>query len=211
MNLAVRWVRKATLLASAVLAAACAGDFPPGQRPDIGQSWEPLAPQRDLYPARDQSSGTQDVGGDGPVIARDTRTPTGCKADEQAFSGHCYRRASGLPMTYAEARTNCSSSGGKVAVLETKAEDDFVYGLLSSTTKGCWIGLSRSNGTWGWEGGAALSYANWAPGEPNNESGFEDCAVLWGPGLVYPEMRAKWNDVPCHDPGRDTAVCERAP
>lgn len=205
-------MRGAMALLGGLLVSGCAGDFPPGGRPDISQSWEPLAPQRDLYPARENgATPPADGGSDGPSVNRDTRPPSLCKSDEQEHGGHCYRRASGIAMTYAEARANCASSNGQVVALEGKAEDDFVYGMLASTTTGCWIGLVRSGANWTWEGGGALSYANWAPGEPNNENDLEDCAVLWGPGLTYDEMRGKWNDVPCHDPGRDTVVCERVP
>lgn len=204
-------MRGARVLLLSLLLGGCAGDFPPGGRPDISQSWEPLTPQRDLYPSRENGNLPPDGGVDGPAINRDTRPPSKCRSDEQEYAGRCYRRASGIAMTYAEARANCASSGGAVVALETQQEDAFVYGMLASTTKGCWIGLVRSGGTWTWEGGAAVSYTNWAPGEPNNENNLEDCAVVWGPGLTYPEMRAKWNDVPCHDPGRDTVVCERVP
>jgi hypothetical protein len=60
-----------------------------------------------------------------------------------------------------------------------------------------WIGLARSSGatTFGWVTSEAVTYTNWAPGEPN---GTGSCARLRTTG---------WADIGCDQ--SYAAVCER--
>ncbi|ETN79331.1 hypothetical protein NECAME_18145, partial [Necator americanus] len=43
-----------------------------------------------------------------------------------------------------------------------------------------WIGLTQANypasKDWTWTDGTAVTYLNWAPGEPNDSKGVEHCA-----------------------------------
>ena len=69
------------------------------------------------------------------------------------------------------------------------AEVDPVTWYIGFTDRG------SSEGTFRWVDGAEVVYTAWAPGEPNDAGGSEDCTVLnWGetPG-------ADWNDQNCAD------------
>ena len=54
-----------------------------------------------------------------------------------------------------------------------------------------WIGYTdaATEGAWVWVSGAPVGYERWAPDEPNDSGGAEDCAQLvsWG----------GWNDNAC--------------
>lgn len=55
-----------------------------------------------------------------------------------------------------------------------------------------WIGLERAaNGQFNWVDGSELDYTYWAPNEPNNYGGDEDCGAIWN-------YRGKWNDYRCN-------------
>lgn len=113
-----------------------------------------------------------------------------------------------------QASANASQAGlegvpelkGHLATITSQAENDFVHGLLTSSS---WLGGSDNavEGEWRWvegpeagqqfwqglAGGSAVNgaYTNWAPGEPNQ---------FFGPGNPenYAHMRADglWNDLP---------------
>lgn len=57
-----------------------------------------------------------------------------------------------------------------------------------------WIGLNdvTTPGTWTWADGDAVTYTNWAPGQPDSDAG--QCVMTnWtAPGL--------WNNGSCSDP-----------
>ena len=56
-----------------------------------------------------------------------------------------------------------------------------------------WLGFndSTTEGAWVWQSGAAVSYTNWASGEPNDSRG-EDCAEMYS-------NNGQWNDTDCAD------------
>ena len=130
---------------------------------------------------------------------------------ELYFEGYCYLAAGFKWMDYNTAKQVCASSKSKVVSIHSIAEDKLVYSLLHPLNKAAWIGLQRTGKQFGWEDGSPLTYANWAPGEPNNENGGESCSVIWGPNVSVNGLASKWNDAPCGDPGRDTVICKRKP
>lgn len=149
-----------------------------------------------------------DGGGWGPLA--DGGRP--CEGLEQRFEGRCYFAAGVKWLTYEAGKQLCASHGAEPVSLDSEAENEFVFKLLPHANSAAWIGLRRTAaGDFRWESGAALGYARWADGEPNNEGGKERCAVLWGPGLSTAALRGRWNDAPCESPGRDTVICERTP
>jgi hypothetical protein len=204
--------------ALALLLHGCAGEgeppphlgdglLPPdGTTPYIQPDTAPRptpTPQQDGSPAPPPPT-KQDAGAPPPP-------PSPCKGQESLFNGHCYLAIGYKWMDYLAASQLCAANQGKVASILSKAENQFVFGLLAPLNQAAWIGLKRKNSAFGWVDGQPLGYANWAPGEPNNEQGAEECTVMWGPHLSNSVWHGKWNDVPCAAPGRDTVICKRKP
>jgi C-type mannose receptor len=66
--------------------------------------------------------------------------------------------------------------------------------MNASSQQIIWLGLNdiREEGTYTWCDGSSSSYTAWAPGEPNDNSGQEDCATLTKPDGL-------WNDLRCSE------------
>jgi len=83
----------------------------------------------------------------------------------------------------AAAATTWQGRAGYLATITSAAENSFV-GASVADSRLAWISASDdgSEGNWTWragpEGGQALGYTNWAPGEPNNCCGGENFAQL---------------------------------
>jgi hypothetical protein len=104
------------------------------------------------------------------------------------------------PWTWAAARADALSSGGRLASITSDQELACVVsaangasGWLAGTdadVEGTWRWVDAPKGSGGtfWSDGATTGFTNWGAGEPNN-SGDEDCLVLNGDGT--------WNDATC--------------
>uniref|UniRef100_A0A182N2M7 C-type lectin domain-containing protein n=1 Tax=Anopheles dirus TaxID=7168 RepID=A0A182N2M7_9DIPT len=99
-----------------------------------------------------------------------------------------------------QAWQTCLLYGGHLASIESAAENgrveaairavgsltgDWFIGGTDIGIEGrfAWIGLHREI--------TASSYKNYAPGEPNNSGGAEDCLSMGS------QAGSKWNDLPC--------------
>ena len=115
-------------------------------------------------------------------------------AKESTYGGHTYRYFSNK-VTWTEAKQICNKLGGHPVTIGSKAENDFVSGLISSSI---WLGTTdeKQEGTFMWVDGSAMSYSNWAAGEPNNDTssaeGCENYVSMYGPDS---ELIGQWNDV----------------
>ncbi|XP_019623013.1 PREDICTED: C-type lectin 1-like [Branchiostoma belcheri] len=71
----------------------------------------------------------------------------------------------------------------------------FLLTLIKRGDADVWFGLhdQKNEGQWKWIDGTALGtgYTAWAPGEPNNKRGVQDCAVYWA------EKNFQWDDEKC--------------
>lgn len=137
-----------------------------------------------------------------------------CNADESLFEGHCYSTPGIKWMDYDAAAALCATRGASVAEITSDAENKFVFTIMQNIAAGggqaAWIALKRTtNAHFEWASGKPANYVAWAPGEPNNETGNENCVVVWGYNLKVTALRGLWNDASCTDPGRDTVICER--
>jgi hypothetical protein len=96
------------------------------------------------------------------------------------------------PVPYGVARDACAAGGRQLVSIANAAENDRVASVASPYGY-AWIGLTdeAQEGVWAWEDGAAVVYANWSAGEPNDAGGNEDCT-----GTNFPSY-GLWNDFSC--------------
>jgi hypothetical protein len=129
--------------------------------------------------------------------AADCQAQTGC-ALVPAVPGRLWLACS-TPQTWATAGAFCRARGARLALPRTGSEGT---ALVAAAQPG-WIDLNdiAKDGTFIDSSGMPPLYMSWAPGEPSNSGGIEDCVELLPDG--------NWNDVPC-DVTRPFA-CEDAP
>ena len=136
-----------------------------------------------------------------------TKSPS-IPADAKTFEKNSYRFY-GEQLTWIEAKTKCEQLGGNLVVIDNDYENKFVGTLIAAAAwQDSWIGISRnqSDGTWSTATGQALTYANWSPGQPNNQTGQEHYGLMSNRGT----QAWRWSDQPnqaqpVHQPG---FVCE---
>ena len=97
-------------------------------------------------------------------------------------------------MTGPQAQVYAQTFGANLISVQSAIENaDLVQALSNQGYAGqvIWIGYSDAvtEGSYVWYDGAPLSYSNWAPGEPNDAGGVEDCTQ------IYPD--GSWNDLNC--------------
>jgi len=117
----------------------------------------------------------------------------------------CYRYMS-QPKNWQEARNHCMSftacggSGiGDLAVITNQPANDFIKllregSVLQPPAPSVWLGGTDAmqENRWQWSNGQPWQYANWAPGQPNNQGGAENC-------VRFPAERSvdQWDDFDC--------------
>jgi hypothetical protein len=126
-------------------------------------------------------------------ITIDARPCTGGDQSTTAPDGSCFLLFT-TPRTYADAKATCQAEAARLALLVTAALDTVAEDFVG--TLDTWIGLDDlvSEGTFVWNDGAPLQFANWHAGEPNNGGGAyeEDCVVIAGA-----RVGKGWDDRPC--------------
>ncbi len=117
-----------------------------------------------------------------------------------SFGGHYYRPVFGAT-TYAAALAASAAATlngvrGHLVTITSAAENDFVTYFLDNS----WIAVEDvgTEGTYkhsaGPENGTVVTYAPWAPDQPDNLND-EDCVVQW----AYASLPNNWNDQDCTD------------
>ena len=107
----------------------------------------------------------------------------------------------GTPVTEPTARANCATWGGVLGSFGDSIEQDCVRAAIAPGSA-MWIGLEQAPNQatprdgWGWISGDALSYIDWASGQPNDGDGseldhLEQCA--------YSTTQVTWQDTTCSD------------
>ncbi|MFG6107750.1 NF038122 family metalloprotease [Leptothoe sp. EHU-05/26/07-4] len=78
-------------------------------------------------------------------------------------------------MTWDDAQAYAESLGGNLVTINDLREEAWVQSTFG-TTEGFWIGINDRlvEGQFEWVSGEAITYTNWAPGEPNNYDGNQD-------------------------------------
>eukprot|EP00613_Pedinella_sp_CCMP2098_P053638 CAMPEP_0171883518 /NCGR_PEP_ID=MMETSP0992-20121227/40216_1 /TAXON_ID=483369 /ORGANISM="non described non described, Strain CCMP2098" /LENGTH=230 /DNA_ID=CAMNT_0012509727 /DNA_START=52 /DNA_END=740 /DNA_ORIENTATION=- len=99
-------------------------------------------------------------------------------------------------LTWRNAREACSGKGGSLATAHSEAENDKISESRGVGVMDAWIGLtdlvdwSGTEGTFVWqEDKSAVTYQNWAPSQPSNHGGIEDCVLI--------QANKTWNDAYC--------------
>ncbi|XP_018428584.1 PREDICTED: hepatic lectin-like, partial [Nanorana parkeri] len=127
-----------------------------------------------------------------------------CKDGWIQFENSCYY-ISKSKFEWTAARTMCQGKESDLIVINSDKEQVFFAGKINpSSFKRYWLGLhdTHKEGLWKWVDGTNYwtSYKAWTKGEPNDNAGEEDCALMWTNG--------EWNDVPCtYD--NSYAICEQ--
>ncbi len=147
----------------------------------------------DLNPAQDNS--------DGPSLRCHSVEAcvelTGCSY--ATWEGREYLHCP-FPQRWTEAQARCRWVGADLAIPDTAEESDFLGGLGDQA----WIGLSDRDeeGVFRSVDGAEAAYDDWAPRQPDDWRGREDCVEV--------RRNGDWNDAPCE--GERAFTCEqRAP
>lgn len=106
--------------------------------------------------------------------------------DTAAYGGKTYSLLSSDNWIASE--TFAVANGGHLVAINDAAENSFLNTTWGKT-KTLWIGLQRTGAsTFAWTNGDALTYTNWAGGEPNNAGGNEN--------YVHTYSNGTWNDLP---------------
>uniref|UniRef100_H0WYK2 Pulmonary surfactant-associated protein D n=2 Tax=Otolemur garnettii TaxID=30611 RepID=H0WYK2_OTOGA len=105
-----------------------------------------------------------------------------------------------LEKPFEEAQQMCIQAGGQLASPRSEAENAALQQLVTVQNKNAFLGMTdtKTEGKFTYPTGEALVYSNWAPGEPNNDGGAENCVEIYTNG--------KWNDKSCGE--RRVVICE---
>jgi hypothetical protein len=126
-----------------------------------------------------------------------------CPCPSAVFGGRTFLFCQDM-RTWPEAEMFCAGLGGHLASIHSTAENDFIFQEINAFSHDkAWIGFNDRavEGTFVWTDASPSDFTDWAPGEPNNAGGNEDCGQL---DRFYPDET--WNDEPCDEALR--FVCE---
>jgi hypothetical protein len=109
--------------------------------------------------------------------------------------------------TFEEARQFCANQSATLAVIHSKAEQEFLSEYLfkfGDVVNEIWIGLRKINGLYKWIDDSELDFSEWAIGSPSNRIDF-DCVQI--SSEVY--QIGEWVDKPCSR--KNIAICQKLP
>ncbi|XP_067248798.1 ladderlectin-like [Chanodichthys erythropterus] len=114
-----------------------------------------------------------------------------CPAGWSSFGLRCFKYFS-QSVNWITAERNCLSLGANLASVHNKPENEFLLGLLPSSSSRGWIGAhdGEQEGQWMWTDGTVNDFTNWCAGEPNG-SGNENCVE------INLSSNRCWNDLAC--------------
>ncbi|XP_051258056.1 galactose-specific lectin nattectin-like isoform X2 [Dicentrarchus labrax] len=125
-----------------------------------------------------------------------------CASGWSVCGGRCFRFFP-TATTWSEAERACLALGANLASVHSRADNEWVWGLINN--KPAWIGGSdaQQNNIWLWSDGTRVGYTNWCTGEPNNNQGRQHCLhINW-------DGKKCWDDVECFI--RRGYICAKTP
>lgn len=126
------------------------------------------------------------------------------------FEGRLYLAVQtfGGRVDWQTASARAAVAGGHLATFSNREEERFVLHMISQDPtffgratygegwRGPFIGLYKPpSGGWSWVTGEPLIYQNWAPGQPDDYSGWEDSVALLRRNPDVSASQSEWNDV----------------
>ncbi|XP_078661578.1 uncharacterized protein LOC144905700 [Branchiostoma floridae x Branchiostoma belcheri] len=134
----------------------------------------------------------------------------GLRSNAQRRRGNTVYHVFAQAQTNAQAQETCRSIRGNLADIKTMDLQKFIEGLIRSVdpSKDYWMGLNdkKVERVWTWSDGTPISgcdFSYWAPGEPNDGGGNQDCGQLWS------NVGFKWDDDSCDR--RKYFICQVGP
>ncbi len=115
--------------------------------------------------------------------------------DVREFNGSYYWLADA--QTWEVAQAEARATGSNLVTINSAAEDDWLKQTFG-TDESFWMGMSDADqeGTFKWASGEAITYTNWAPGEPSDWQGTQDYGNTnfgqnqqWDDNHVYSTLR----------------------
>uniref|UniRef100_A0A8C1NTK1 Galactose-specific lectin nattectin-like n=1 Tax=Cyprinus carpio TaxID=7962 RepID=A0A8C1NTK1_CYPCA len=120
-----------------------------------------------------------------------------CESEWSAYNGRCFRFFN-YQHSWIDAEKQCLGYDGNLASVHSYEEYTFIQDLVKSQTHAStttWLGGYDcvKEGTWLWSDGSKLNIEIWAPEQPDNYNGKENCLGM----NQYPSNN--WNDYSCAD------------
>ena len=134
------------------------------------------------------------IGGTETAPPLEQCTPCTCDQGWDVFGDHCYFYSTDKE-SWNDAEEYCQEEGGHLASVNTPAIQEYVkYELKRRSMDSAWFGGNdiEEEGVWKWTDSTPWEFTDWAPNEPNNYAGQEDCLEQHWEGLEL-----IWNDRPC--------------
>ncbi|CAH1774399.1 unnamed protein product [Owenia fusiformis] len=123
--------------------------------------------------------------------------------EDDVLSEYCYQFIT-TASSWTDSRATCQDHGGDLLSINSVHEQRYIAARTVGITGslGMWIGIhDRSEKfIWEWSSGDPVNFFNWAPGEPNNWAGTEDCGEM----ALFSKQ---WNDISCN--ARRYSICKK--
>ncbi|XP_048195112.1 pulmonary surfactant-associated protein D [Perognathus longimembris pacificus] len=119
--------------------------------------------------------------------------------DGQSVGDKIFKTAGSVKL-FQGAQELCTQAGGQLASPRSAAENKALQQLVTAQNKAAFLSMTDNDteGKFTYPTGEPLVYSNWAPGEPNNNGGSENCVEIFTNG--------QWNDKTCGE--ERLVVCE---
>ena len=112
-----------------------------------------------------------------PPTTTTTTTPCTCDQGWDVFGDQCYFYGTDMKSWFG-AEEHCKEEGGHLASVSTSAIEDYVLNEIEKRGMDwVWFGGNdiEKEGVWKWPDHTPWEFTSWAPGEPNNGGGNQDC------------------------------------